>query len=63
MTAKFQSTRPRGTRRIFTSVPALLFVSIHASARDATAAEVRPAGGTMFQSTRPRGTRHPLKTV
>ena len=55
----FQSTRPRGTR------PELVLgvsrgvgkVSIHASARDATAVYAAVMMARMFQSTRPRGTR------
>ena len=55
--AKFQSTRPRGTRPECLAGMQILIVSIHASARDATANLPEFSASTLFQSTRPRGTR------
>ena len=57
-TRRFQSTRPRGTRHVHSTHHACgIAVSIHASARDATAAERAADCIYRFQSTRPRGTR------
>ena len=57
----FQSTRPRGTRRIHDNKIINPFrVSIHASARDATTDSCTLSRCPLFQSTRPRGTRRRL---
>ena len=59
--AQFQSTRPRGTRHArWMWMSAISSVSIHASARDATARACGITAAAMFQSTRPRGTRRRL---
>ena len=53
----FQSTRPRGTRRAGQGGDGGGYVSIHASARDATILLPDSQRHMAFQSTRPRGTR------
>ena len=55
---RFQSTRPRGTRRKRMELAIVhSSVSIHASARDATGFGFSGIPSSPFQSTRPRGTR------
>src|SRR5690554_83402 len=55
----FQSTRPRGARRLCCKrLYPSTFVSIHAPAWGATPNEKSSRWDTEFQSTRPRGARH-----
>ena len=55
----FQSTRPRGARRVLTSIlSSFASVSIHAPARGATSTGKPLKRNMSFQSTRPRGARH-----
>ena len=55
----FQSTRPRGARRIANICDIFdTFVSIHAPTWSATSLLTHIVGDGQFQSTRPRGARH-----